>query len=108
VVITPYANSTEVSAYLEKTARGSIVNEQALLAALDAGWIQGAAFDVLEVESPSQDNKLLNHEKVILTPHTAANTDEAMSSMAVMAAEVILKVFNGEPPLNVINPEIYL
>ena len=52
--------------------------------------------------------ELLNHEKVILTPHTAANTDEAMSRMAVMAAEEILKVLDGEKPLNVINPEIYL
>ena len=96
------------SAYLVNTARGGIVNEPALLAALDAGWIQGAALDVLEVEPPSQDNELLNHKKVILTPHTAANTDEAMSRMAVMAAEEILKVLNGEKPLNVINPEIYL
>jgi D-3-phosphoglycerate dehydrogenase len=96
------------SAYLVNTARGGIVNEPALLAALDAGWIQGAALDVLEVEPPSQDNELLNHEKVILTPHTAANTDEAMSRMAVMAAEEILKVLDGEKPLNVINPEIYL
>ena len=53
-------------------------------------------------------NELLNHEKVILTPHTAANTDEAMSRMAVMAAEAILKVLDGEKPLNVLNPEIYL
>ena len=96
------------SAYLVNTARGGIVNEPALLAALDAGWIQGAALDVLEVEPPSQDNELLNHEKVILTPHTAANTDEAMSRMAVMAAEEILKVLDGEKPLNIINPEIYL
>jgi len=96
------------SAYLVNTARGGIVNEPALLAAIDAGWIQGAALDVLEVEPPSQDNELLNHEKVILTPHTAANTDEAMCRMAVMAAEEILKVLDGEKPLNVINPEIYL
>jgi len=100
--------SMKDSAYLVNTARGGIVNEPALLAALDAGWIQGVALDVLEVEPPSRDNKLLNHEKVILTPHTAANTDEAMSRMAVMAAEEILKVLDGEKPLNVINPEIYL
>jgi D-3-phosphoglycerate dehydrogenase len=96
------------SAYLVNTARGGIVNESALLAALDGGWIEGAALDVLEVEPAGQDNELLNHEKVILTPHTAANTDEAMSRMAVMAAEEILKVLDGEKPLNVINPEIYL
>jgi phosphoglycerate dehydrogenase-like enzyme len=47
---------------------------------------------------------LLNHEKVILTPHTAANTDEVMSRMAVMAAEASLKVLDGENPLNVNNP----
>jgi D-3-phosphoglycerate dehydrogenase len=90
------------------TARGGIVNEPARLAALDAGWIRGAALDVLKVKPPRQDNELLNHEKVILTPHTAANTDEAMSRMAVLAAKEILKVLDGDKPLNVINPEIYL
>ena len=96
------------TAFLINTARGGIVNEPALLTALNSGWIQGAALDVLEKEPPKQDNELLNHEKVIVTPHTAANTDEAMSRMAVMAAEEILRVLDGEKPLNIINPEIYL
>lgn len=94
--------------YLINTARGGIINEPALLTALNEEWIQGAALDVLEKEPPSQDNELLNHDKVIVTPHTAANTDEAMSRMAVMAAEEILKVLDGGKPLNIINPEIYL
>ncbi len=96
------------TAFLINTARGGIVNEPALFAALNSGWIQGAALDVLEKEPPKQDNELLNHEKVIVTPHTAANTNEAMSRMAVMAAEEILKVMDGEEPFNIVNPEIYL
>lgn len=51
------------TAYLVNTARGGIVNEPALLAALDAGWIQGVALGVLEIEPPSQDNQLVEPRK---------------------------------------------
>lgn len=96
------------SAFLFNTARGGIVNETALLRALDEGWINGAALDVTVMEPPTSDHPLLNHEKVLVTPHIAANTDEAMSRMAVMAAEEILRVLAGEKPINIVNPEIYL
>jgi D-3-phosphoglycerate dehydrogenase len=96
------------TAYLINTARGGIVNEEALLMALNEGWIAGAALDVLEEEPPSPDHPLLNHDKVLVTPHTAANTYEAMSRMATMAAEEILRVLSGERPMNILNPEIYL
>ncbi|MBW1699043.1 MAG: hydroxyacid dehydrogenase [Deltaproteobacteria bacterium] len=96
------------TAFLINTARGGIVNEPALLEALNAGRIQAAALDVLVEEPPASDHPLLNHERAIITPHIAANSDEAMSRMAVMAAEEILRVLNGEKPMNPVNPEIYL
>ena len=96
------------SAFLFNTARGGIVNEAALLRALDEGWIEGAALDVTIMEPPGADHPLLNHEKMLVTPHIAANTDEAMSRMATMAADEILRVLAGEKPINIVNPEIYL
>lgn len=95
------------SAYLFNTARGGIINEQALVNALDQGWIQGAAIDATVVEPPGPDDPLVMHEKILVTPHIAANSDEAMSRMAAMAAQEILRVLSGEKPMNIVNPEIY-
>ena len=95
------------SAYLFNTARGGIINEQALVKALDAGWIQGAAVDATVIEPPGSDHPLVAHEKILVTPHIAANSDEAMSRMASMAAQEIVRVLNGEKPLNIVNPQIY-
>ena len=95
------------SAYLFNTARGGIINEQALVKALDGGQIQGAAFDVTVVEPPDSDHPLVTHDKILLTPHIAANSDEAMSRMAAMAAQEIVRVLSGEKPFNIVNPQIY-
>ena len=95
------------SAYLFNTARGGIINEQALVKALDDGQIQGAAFDATVVEPPGSDHPLVTHDKILVTPHIAANSDEAMSRMAAMAAQEIVRVLSGEKPFNIVNPEIY-
>ena len=95
------------TAYVFNTARGGIINEQALVDALDQGRIQGAAIDATVVEPPGPDDPLVAHEKILVTPHIAANSDEAMSRMAAMAAREILRVLNGEKPFNIVNPEIY-
>ena len=96
------------TAYVINSARGDIVDEQALVEALDAGLIQGAAVDATVQEPPSLDHPMVRHEKILVTPHIAANTDEAMSRMAVMAAEEIIRVLRGERPWNIVNPEIYM
>ena len=67
-------------------ARGGIVNEADLRAALDSGHVAGAAFDVFEVE-PAQDNALFGHENVVATPHLGAATREAQEIVAVQVAE---------------------
>lgn len=94
-------------AILVNCARGEIVNEEELIKALDEKKIGGAALDVLSVEPVPKDHKLLSYENVIVTPHMAAQTKEAASRMAVMAAEGVLAVLNGEKWPHVANKEVY-
>jgi D-3-phosphoglycerate dehydrogenase len=84
-------------AYLVCTARGNIIDEAALLAALDSGQIGGAALDVFAQE-PVVDSPLVKHPKVVCTPHIAAQTAEAQERAARDIAEEILTVLRGEKP----------
>lgn len=93
-------------AYVINTARGGIVNEQALYRALCAGHIAGAALDVWEVEPPDPADPLLNHPQVIATPHYAGTTEESLYRVGMAAVEEVLRVLRGEPPKNPVNPEI--
>jgi D-3-phosphoglycerate dehydrogenase len=79
------------------TARGNIIDEAALIAALDSGQIGGAALDVFAVE-PVTDSPLVKHPKVVCTPHVAAQTLEAQERAARDIAEEILTVLRGETP----------
>jgi D-3-phosphoglycerate dehydrogenase / 2-oxoglutarate reductase len=84
-------------AFLVNTARGGIVNEDALYNALKSGKLRGAGLDVLDKEPPDADNKLFSLENVIFSPHMAGVTKEASDRMAVTAVENILSVFDGHP-----------
>ena len=90
------------TAYLINTARGPIVHEPSLIEALSAGWIAGAGLDVFSQEPPT-NSPLLSIENVVLGPHVAASTEEAMYRMARGAAENVVKVFEGKQPLGVVN-----
>jgi D-3-phosphoglycerate dehydrogenase / 2-oxoglutarate reductase len=79
------------------TARGNVIDEAALLAALDSGQIAGAALDVFAVE-PVVDSPLVKHPKTVCTPHVAAQTAEAQERAARDIAEEILTVLRGEKP----------
>ncbi len=70
-------------------ARGGLIDEPALLEALDAGKLAGAAIDVFEPEPPPADHPLVKHPRVLVTPHLGASTDEAQVSVAVEAAHLI-------------------
>ena len=84
-------------AFLVNTARGGIVNEEALYNALTSGKLRGAGLDVLEREPPDAKHKLFELENVIFSPHMAGVTREASDRMAVTAIENILSVFDGRP-----------
>jgi D-3-phosphoglycerate dehydrogenase len=90
------------TAYLINCARGGIVSEGALLAALDAEQLSGAALDVF-VSEPPFDSALLDHPKVIVTPHLGASTQEAQVAVAVDVARQILDVLDGRPAAHPVN-----
>lgn len=79
------------SAYLINTARGTVVDEAALLAALNEGRLAGAALDVF-AEEPAINNVLAQHERVIATPHIAASTEDAQRAAAITVAEKIIEL----------------
>jgi D-3-phosphoglycerate dehydrogenase / 2-oxoglutarate reductase len=90
------------SGFLINTARGGIVDEGALVAALDSGKIAGAAIDVFEKEPPD-DRTLGEHPRVISAPHMAGLTNEARYRLGIGASERILCALRGEMPANVVN-----
>lgn len=95
------------TAILVNAARGPLVDERALAAALHAGRIAGAALDVLEVEPPSPDNPILTAPNVVLSPHTAGNTAEAARYLALASAEIVSAVFSDRRPDNLLNPDVW-
>ncbi|MBJ6799075.1 phosphoglycerate dehydrogenase [Geomonas propionica] len=86
-------------------ARGGIINEEAMLEALDSGRVAGAAFDVWSQEPPDSEilKKLIAHEKMVVTPHLGANTFEAQVNVAVDVAKEILRYMDEQPIENAIN-----
>ena len=92
-------------AYLVNVARGPLVDEAALVAALDSGRLGGAALDVFEVEPPTR-TQLLGHPKVIATPHLGASTHEAQRRAGRQVVDEVLRALKGEPLQSLVNPEV--
>jgi D-3-phosphoglycerate dehydrogenase / 2-oxoglutarate reductase len=84
-------------------ARGELINETALLKALESGKVAGAALDVFAQEPPPADSPLVNHPKVIVTPHLGASAAEAQERLSVDVAEQLLAVLRGEPAIYAVN-----
>ena len=91
------------TAYLVNTARGPIIDEAALAAALDAGDIAGAALDVMSQEPPPADSPLFGRSNVIITPHTSFYSEESLVELQTKAAEEVASVLTGQPPRNPVN-----
>ncbi|MBT5109572.1 MAG: hypothetical protein HOM25_12890, partial [Rhodospirillaceae bacterium] len=95
------------TAYLNNPARGGIIDEDALYEALRDNKIAGAALDVFETEPPAKDHPLFSLDNIMVSPHIAGITAEALTRMATMAVENIYAVLDETPldPECSINPD---
>jgi len=86
------------TAVLVNSARGEVVDEEALIDVLRAGKIRGAGIDVFNEEPPSTDSGLMSLDNVSLSPHNAGSTEGCSIQAAVMAAEIVDDVLSGRRP----------
>lgn len=93
----------KTGSYLINCARGGIVDEKAVLAALTSGKLAGAAFDVFEKEPPVFPNAMFENNKVIFTPHLGASTVEAQERVAITAAKQMIAFFRSGDRTGVVN-----
>jgi D-3-phosphoglycerate dehydrogenase len=91
------------NAILINTSRGPVVDEAAVAEALDARRLWGYGGDVFAQEPPPPDHPLIGRPDVMLTPHSAAQTEEGLRNMATMVAEDVVAVLRGLPPQNPVN-----
>lgn len=95
------------TAYIINTARGGLVDEAALLAAVRTGQIKGAGLDVLSIEPPPKDHPvlsaLLKEEQILITPHFAWYSEEAMIDMRARGADEVVRILSGQMPRSPVN-----
>ena len=94
-------------AVLVNTARGGVVDETALIDALQGGRLAGAGVDVFEQEPPAADNPLMAMDNVVLSPHVAGVTHESMRGMALAVASTVKAVLAGERPETLLNSHVW-
>jgi len=96
----------KAGSYLINTARGPVVDENALVEALRSGHLAGAALDVFDNE-PKINPELIGLENVVLTPHIASATREARDKMGMEAIAAIVAIDKNEKPENIVNPDVW-
>ena len=92
-----------VGAVVVNTARGGLIDEQALLEYLDNGHLTGVGLDVFTNEPPPMGDAIAAHPRTVLSPHIGGQTREAMRRVAMDATQSILTVYRGEVPAKAIN-----
>ncbi|MDE2894036.1 MAG: hypothetical protein OXN87_01400, partial [Chloroflexota bacterium] len=85
---------------------GPLVDQDALLEALDGGQIRGAGLDVFDPEPPPVSSRLRTHPKIVATPHSASTTVEGRARIENMAVDAILDFFNDRQPKDIRNPAV--
>ncbi|KAI4660718.1 uncharacterized protein J4E79_005286 [Alternaria viburni] len=99
------------TARILNVARGGMIDEDALVEALDAGVIAGAGIDVFTSEPPEQNSsasRLIAHPKVVATPHLGASTKEAQENVSIDVCEQVVSILSGELPRSAVNAPIVL
>lgn len=96
----------KLGALLVNVSRGPVVDDEALIEALQSGWLGGAALDVFTTQPLPPEHPYLQFDNVIVTPHLAGITDGSMMRMGTGAASEAIRVLNGELPVNLRNPEV--
>lgn len=89
--------------YVVNASRGPVVDEAALIQALESGHLAGAGLDVFDPEPPLADNPLLKMKNVVVTPHIASGTDRGVHAMMHGVADQIIQILNGERPPYIVN-----
>jgi D-3-phosphoglycerate dehydrogenase len=89
-------------------ARGQVIDEAALASALRNGRIGGAVLDVYREQPLPRDHPLLTLDNVVLTPHVAGLTRDSMRRMSIGSAQEVVRLLNGERPLNFVNPQVWV
>ena len=95
------------TAYVINTARGALIDQPALAAALASGEIGGAALDVFEPEPPNLSESLFSDERLIVTPHAAFLSAESLVELRTRAARQVADALQGRRPENVVNPAVF-
>jgi len=103
MISTKELNLMKPTAYLINASRGPVVDEDALIKALEEKKIAGAGLDVFTEEPISLDNPLLKFDNVIVTPHCAGNSKEALKATALMVSEEVIRILNDQVPKNLVN-----
>jgi phosphoglycerate dehydrogenase-like enzyme len=93
------------NSYVINTARGPVVDNEALARALSENWIAGAGIDVFEQEPP-KDNPLIKLDNVILTSHAAYYSDPALEALAIRCGQEVARVLTGHVPMHLVNKDV--
>lgn len=108
---TPELSKMKPTARVLNVARGGIIDEEALLSALEAGKIAGAGLDVFTSEPPKEGDsasRLVQHPKVVATPHLGASTVEAQENVSIDVCEQVISILSGQLPRSAVNAPIIM